>query len=91
MVQPREDAVTDGVEQPQELAEPPHAHYSWRRSFAHCTHGVLCRNTGRAARESTIAYLQMYARARGGQLTVDYLDEELAAHLRTRGLEGRSP
>ena len=84
MVQPREDAVTDSVEQPPELAEPPHAHYSWRRSFAHCTHGVVCRNTRRAARESTCEFLKMYSRAQGCRLTVEYLDGQMAASLSAR-------
>ena len=53
------------VEMPPEQAEPPSVegvHYSLRRSIAHCTHGALCRNSGRAARESRLAYLQMCVR-----------------------------
>ena len=71
-------SVTDNVEQ------PPQAHYSWRRTVAHCTHGVLCRNSGSSARESTFEFLKMYSRAQGCRLTVEYLDGEVAASLSAR-------
>ncbi len=71
-------SVTDNVEQ------PPQAHCSWRRTVAHCTHGVLCRNSGSAARESTFEFLKMYSRAQGCQLTVEYLDGQMAASLSAR-------
>ena len=71
-------SVTDNVEQPSQ------AHYSWRRTVAHCTHGVLCRNGGSAARESTFEFLKMYSRAQGCRLTVEYLDGQMAASLSAR-------
>ena len=74
-------AVMHSVEQPPELAQPD-VYYSWRRSVAHCTHGVLLKNTGRAARETTYEYMQEYIRTHGLQLTAEYLDEEMAACLR---------
>ena len=69
------------VEQPPDLAQPDVC-YSWRRSIAHCTHGALLKNTGRAARETTYEYMQDYFRTHGLLLTVEYLDEEMAACLR---------
>ena len=74
-------AVMHSVEQPPELAQPGVC-YSWRRSIAHCTHGVLLKNSGRAARETTYEYMQEYIRTHGLQLTAEYLDEEMAACLR---------
>ena len=37
---------------PAHVGQPPQAHFSWR-AVAHCTQGVLCRNSDRHAREST--------------------------------------
>ena len=74
-------AIMSFVEQPHDFAQPD-VRYSWRRSVAHCTHGVLLKNTGRAARETTYEYMQDYIRTHGLQLTAEYLDEEMAASLR---------
>ena len=70
-------SVTDHV------GQPPQAHFSWQ-TVAHCTQGVLCRNSDRHARESTLEFLKMYSRAQGCRLTVEYLDEEMAAILSAR-------
>ena len=70
-------SVTDHV------GQPPQAHFSWR-TVAHCTQGVLCRNSDRHARESTLKFLKMYSRAQGCRLTVEYRDEETAAILSAR-------
>jgi hypothetical protein len=53
---------------------------SWRRSGAHYTHGVLCRNTLRSKR--------LFAEAQLAQLTA--ADEEMAACLQPCGAKGRS-
>ena len=74
-------AVMHSVEQPPELAQPD-VYYRWRRSVAHCTHGVLLKNSGRAARETTYVYMQDYIRTHGLQLMAEYLDEGMAACLR---------
>ena len=56
---------------PPELAPPQRVFYAWRASVDHCTHGLLCRNTGRAAREESYAFLQSYNREHGLQLTIE--------------------
>ncbi len=81
MVLSRESPRSHFVEQPPDLAQPD-VRYSWRRSIAHCTHGVLLKNTRRAARGTTYEYMQEYIRTHGLQLTAKYLDEEMAACLR---------
>ena len=52
-------AVMRYVEQPPELAQP-NVCYSWRRSIAHCTHGALLENIGRAARQTYYENMQEY-------------------------------
>ena len=54
-----------------ELAPPQRVYSSWWASANHCTHGLLCRNTGRAAREESYAFLQSYNREHGLQLTIE--------------------
>ena len=58
-------AVMRYVEQPPEIAQP-NVGYSWRRSIAHCTHGALLENIGRAARQTTYEYMQDYESALTG-------------------------
>ena len=65
---------------PPELAPPQR--YAWRASVNHCTHGLLCRNTGRAARETSDAFLQNYNREHGLQLTIKHLDQEMLECMR---------
>ena len=45
-------------------------------------HGVILKNCGKAARETTYQFMLEYVSARRLQLTVDYLDDEMAACLR---------
>ena len=47
----------------------------------HWARGVLLKNSGRDACKRTYEYMQDYIRTRGVQLTVEYLDEEMAASL----------
>ena len=65
-----------------ELAPPQRVYSSWWASANHCTHGLLCRNTGRAARETSDAFLQNYNREHGLQLTIEHLDQEMLECMR---------
>ena len=65
-----------------ELAPPQRVFYAWRASVDYCTHGLLCRNTGRAARELSYTFLQNYNREHGLQLTIEYLDQEMLECMR---------
>ena len=42
----------------------------------------MCRNTGRAVRENSYAFLQSYNREHGLQLTNEYLDQEMLECMR---------
>ena len=48
----------------------------------HWTHGVLLKNSGRDACKRTYEYMQDYIQTHGLLLTVEYMDEEMAACLR---------
>ncbi len=54
---------------------------SWRRAVGHCTHGVICKNNGRAAHETMHEYLQQHNRAHTLQLTIEHLDEDVSTRL----------
>ncbi len=54
---------------------------SWRRAVGHCTHGVVCKNNGRAAHETTYDYMQQCNRTRTLQLTIEYMYEDMLARL----------
>ena len=75
-------AIVHHAEQPPELAHPATVVYSWRGSIAHCAHGVILKNSGSAARETTYQFMREYVSTRGLQLTVEFLDDEMAACLR---------
>ena len=47
-----------------------------------CTHGVILKNGGKAARETTYQFMRDYVSTRGLQLTVEYLDDDMAVCLR---------
>ncbi len=55
--------------------------YSWRRAVGHCTHGAVCQNNCRAARETTYDYMPQYNRTRTLQLTIEYMYEDMLARL----------
>ena len=70
------------VAQPPELAPPQRVLYAWRGPVDHCTHGVLCSNSGLAAREATCEFLRNYNREHGLELTIEQLDQEMLACMR---------
>ena len=49
----------------------------WRGTTGDCSRAVLCKNNGRAARESTYEFLRDHARQNKLPLKIYYLDEEL--------------
>ena len=81
-------AVQHYVEHLPEFAQPPTGPYSWARcaeaqlGIPHWTHGVLLENSGRDACKRTYEYMQDYIQTHGLLLTVEYMDEEMAACLR---------
>ena len=81
-------AVQHYVEHLPEFAQPPTGPYSWARcaeaqlGIPHWTHGVLLENSGRDVCKRTYEYMQDYIQTHGLLLTVEYMDEEMAACLR---------
>ena len=81
-------AVQHYVEHLPEFAQPPIGPYSWARcaeaklGIPLWTHGVLLKNSGRDACKRTYEYMQDYIQTHGLLLTVEYMDEEMAACLR---------
>ena len=55
--------------------------YGWKRFIGQCTHGVVLKNGGLAERETTYQFMQEYVSTRRLQLTVAFLDDEMAANL----------
>ena len=79
---PRSLSTAQRVVQPPELAPARPSFYSWRGPVDHCTHGVLCSNSGRAARETAYDFLRNYSREHGLGLTIEHLDQEMLACMR---------
>ena len=75
-------SIAHRVVLPPQDAPHQHAFYGWRGSVNHCTHGVLCNNSGRAARETSYEFLRNYDRGHGLQLTIRHLDQEMMASMR---------
>ena len=50
---------------------------AWRGSTGDCSRAALCKNNGRAARESTYEFLRDHVRQNKLPLKIHYLDEEL--------------
>ena len=79
---PRSLSTAQRFVQPPELAPARPSFYSWRGPVDHCTHGVLCSNSGRAARETAYDFLRNYNRVHGLGLTIEHLDQEMLACMR---------
>ena len=75
-------SITEHAVLPPELAPAQRVVYAWRGSVDHCTHGVLLRNSGRAARETSYEFLRSYNRAHGLQLAIEHFDQQLSDCLR---------